>query len=204
MKWVRARTCGTYRKLICRLNSEFSSRKISIPPPSRRVLVENLNVIRFISNVCHRHRPDSTGLEGCRHFHLGGIFHSTGTASFQVLRFYNYFTCIHAEARFPPGMAARAAMLSWMREKKNYDYASNRCSGMCAHYTQVRADMLITLLTKSVVKLWQISIYTQGRSERGVWGGVHTPWFSGPFGKKIGMIHIFFINIWFVKTSVFV
>jgi hypothetical protein len=32
---------------------------------------------------------------------------------------------------------ARAAVQSWAAEQKNYDYARNKCSGACGHYTQM-------------------------------------------------------------------
>ncbi|XP_052061749.1 GLIPR1-like protein 1 [Mytilus californianus] len=30
-----------------------------------------------------------------------------------------------------------SGVASWVNEKKDYDYASNSCSGVCGHYTQV-------------------------------------------------------------------
>lgn len=33
--------------------------------------------------------------------------------------------------------SAEAVVTSWVSEKKNYDYANNRCSSGCGHYTQV-------------------------------------------------------------------
>jgi uncharacterized protein YkwD len=35
-----------------------------------------------------------------------------------------------------PATAARVVN-DWAEESKNYDYASNRCSGVCGHYTQI-------------------------------------------------------------------
>jgi hypothetical protein len=32
---------------------------------------------------------------------------------------------------------AQGAVTSWTNEKSNYDYASNTCTGVCGHYTQV-------------------------------------------------------------------
>lgn len=34
------------------------------------------------------------------------------------------------------------SVASWVNEKKDYDYASNSCSGVCGHYTQVRIQYL--------------------------------------------------------------
>ncbi|XP_071776136.2 GLIPR1-like protein 1 [Centroberyx gerrardi] len=39
---------------------------------------------------------------------------------------------------YPPSQfTVQAAMTSWVGEKKDYDYSSNRCTGICGHYTQV-------------------------------------------------------------------
>lgn len=35
------------------------------------------------------------------------------------------------------GRTPQAVVTSWASESKNYDYATNRCSGVCGHYTQV-------------------------------------------------------------------
>lgn len=35
------------------------------------------------------------------------------------------------------GKSPRDVVTSWASEAKNYDYAQNRCSGTCGHYTQV-------------------------------------------------------------------
>ena len=35
------------------------------------------------------------------------------------------------------GATGGAAVASWVDEAKSYDYASNSCSGVCGHYTQV-------------------------------------------------------------------
>jgi hypothetical protein len=37
------------------------------------------------------------------------------------------------------GAAASPAQVvnAWVAESRNYDYASNRCSGVCGHYTQI-------------------------------------------------------------------
>jgi pathogenesis-related protein 1 len=35
------------------------------------------------------------------------------------------------------GASAQQAVNLWMAEKSHYDHASNRCSGVCGHYTQI-------------------------------------------------------------------
>jgi pathogenesis-related protein 1 len=40
-------------------------------------------------------------------------------------------------AYYPPGHKAADAVKDWVDEKAAYDYASNSCSAVCGHYTQV-------------------------------------------------------------------
>ncbi|CAG2213593.1 unnamed protein product [Mytilus edulis] len=66
---------------------------------------------------------------------LGVSTRGTGTGSLLTKTEKSTILKLHRQARSTGYLDKSVA--SWVNEKKDYDYASNSCSGVCGHYTQV-------------------------------------------------------------------